>query len=123
MKTVEEWKALLRIKLRKALGARQRDVIAVLRETLAAIENAEAPPVTISPAHTDNLIAGSVIGLGAGEVPRLALSSYIVTTIIEQEIRERKDAAREYAKLGREEDASVLNSQAKVLEALVTEQD
>lgn len=123
MKTVEEWKTLLRVKLREALGSRQRHVIAVLRETLAAIENAEAPPATCAPRHTNHLIAGSVNGLRAGEVPRLMLSLEAVATIIEREIRERRDAANEYSKLGREVEASALNSQAKVLEALVTEQD
>ncbi|WP_218280897.1 hypothetical protein [Verrucomicrobium spinosum] len=118
---VDDWKTLLRIKLREALGARQRHVIAVLRETLAAIENAEAPPATSAPIHTDHLIAGSVNGLGAGEVTPLLLSLEAVATIIEREIRERRDAANEYSKLGREVEASVLHSQAELLEALRTE--
>lgn len=122
MKTAEEWKALLRVKLREALGSRQRHLIAVLRETLAAIENAEAPPATTPLANTNSAIAGSVSGLGAGEVPRLILSPKAVAAIIEHEIRERRDAADEYSKLGREVETSVLNSQAEVLEALGTAQ-
>lgn len=100
MKTVEEWKALLRVKLREALGSRQRHLIAVFRETLAAIENAEAPPATTPLANTSSVIAGSVSGLGAGEVSRLILSSKAVAELIEREIQERSEAAGEYAKLG-----------------------
>lgn len=123
MKTVEEWKALLRIKLREALGARQRHVIAVLRETLAAIENAEAPSASTPLANTNSVIAGSVSGLGAGEVPRLILSPKTVAEIIEREIHERCEAAGEYAKLGRNEEAAVLTSQVTVLNALMAEKD
>jgi uncharacterized protein YqeY len=118
MKTVEEWKAVLRIKLREALGARQHHVIAVLRETLAAIENAEAPPTTNSPVFTDGLIAGSADGLRASEVPRLVLSPTAVAAIIDREVRERREAAAEYAKLGRPEDATKLTMQVEVLDAL-----
>ena len=118
MKTVEEWKAVLRIKLREALGARQHHVIAVLRETLAAIENAEALPATNSPVFTDGLIAGSADGLRASEVPRLVLSPTAVAAIIDREVRERREAAAEYAKLGRPEDATKLTMQVEVLDAL-----
>jgi uncharacterized protein YqeY len=123
MKTVEEWKALLRIKLREALGARQHHVIAVLRETLAALENAEAPPATSSAVYTDGVIAGSADGLRASEAPRLELSQTAVAAIIDHEIRERREAADEYAMLGRPEEATKLTLQVDVLEALKAEQD
>lgn len=122
MKTVEEWKTVLRVNLREALGSRQRHIIAVLRETLAAIENAEAPPATTPLANTNSAIAGSVSGLGAGEVPRLILSPKTVAELIEREIHERSEAAGEYAKLGRNEEADVLTSQVTVLSALLSEE-
>lgn len=118
MNTVEEWKALLRVKLREALGARQHHVIAVLRETLAAIENAEAPPVPNTTKHADGPIAGSLGGLRAGEVPRLELSPTAVAAIIDREIRERREAADAYAKLGRPEEVAKLTLQVEMLDAL-----
>jgi uncharacterized protein YqeY len=121
MKTVEE-KALLRVKLREALGSQQRHHIAVLRETLAAIENAEAPPATTPLATTNSVIAGCVSGLGVGEVPRLILTSKTVVELLEREINERTEAVGEYAKLGRSEEAAFLTSQATVLSALMVEE-
>lgn len=118
MKTVEEWKAELRNKIREALGARQSHVVAVLRETLAAIDNAEAPPLDRTRPMADGAIAGSVEGLGAGEVSRLLLSPESVAAIVRQEIQERRDVAQEYSKLGREKEASVLIAQVAVLENL-----
>jgi uncharacterized protein len=119
VRNVEEWKASLRAKLRTALVAKDKPALAVLRETLAAIENAEAPPGSRSPAREDGVFAGSVGGLGAGEVARLVLTSDAVVAVIEREIRERKEAAAEYQRLGREDDARVLASQVDVLVALI----
>lgn len=121
MKTVDDWKTLLRARLRLALAARDRPALAALRETLAAIENAEAPPTGSAPASESGVFAGSVGGLGAGEVERLVLAPEAVVAIIEREVRERRDAATEYVRLGRHEEASVLSSQADVLAALATE--
>ncbi len=121
VRTAEEWKATLRARLREALGAREKPVVAVLRETLAAIENAEAPPVASAPASKDALFAGSVGGLGAGEVERLVLDHEAVVAIIRREVRERREASAEYVRLGRHEEASVLASQVAVLVALGVE--
>ncbi len=119
VKNVDEWKATLRTKLREALAAKDRPALAVLRETLAAIENAEAPPAGSAPVSTDGVFAGSASGLGAGEVPRLVLGPEAVVAIIEREIRERQEAAAEYARLGRHEEARTLTAQSDVLLALV----
>lgn|GEM_PF-5513582 len=56
-KTVDEWKALLRARLR----AQDKPALIVLRETLAAIENAESPPMT-TPAPMDGPFQGSAGG-------------------------------------------------------------
>ena len=42
---------------------------------MAAIDNAEAPDVTTGPDAVDGVIAGGVLGLGAGEVARLRLTA------------------------------------------------
>ncbi len=118
-RTVEEWKATIRSELRKALAAKDRHALAVLRETLAAIDNAEAPAATnAAPASAPGVFAGSESGLGAGEIARLALSPEAVTAIVDREIRERRDAEAMYVKLGRTEEAHVLASQADLLAAL-----
>lgn len=48
---------------------RQADAVAALRETLAAIDNAEAIDASAAPPVQHGVIAGGVAGLGAGEVP------------------------------------------------------
>lgn len=118
MKTVKEWKAILRSKLREAMGARQKHVVAVLRETLAALDNAEAPPLNSIRPASEGVFAGSVEGVGAGEVSRLLLEPETVSSLVRREIQERKDAAHEYSKLGKMEEAGILLEQAGVLEAL-----
>lgn len=118
MRSVAEWKAALRAQLREALRARKVDVVTVLREAMAAIDNAEAPPANEARATANEVFAGSVAGVGAGEVPRLLLSPGAVAAIIDAEIGARRDAAREYAECGRDKEASTLLSQADVLEEL-----
>ncbi len=121
MKTVDEWKSDLRTRLRVALVARDTSEVSVLRVALAAIENAEAPPIQSAPASEDGVFAGSVSGLGRAEVPRLLLAPEAVLAIVEHEILERRAAAAEYVRLGRHEEARVLSSQADVLAALAAE--
>lgn len=121
MKTVEAWKATLRARLREAMGAKDRSAVAVVRETLAAIDNAEAAPASSAPAREDGVFAGGVGGLGAGEVARVELAPATVVAILEREIRERREAAAEYARLGRHDEAGVLASQIDVLVALVAD--
>lgn len=118
MRTVDDWKGVLREALREALRSRQTHAVAVLREALAAIDNAEAADPSAAPPVQHGVIAGGVPGLGAGEVPRRTLSAEEVTAIVEREIRERRDAADAYAKLGRHDEASTLRLQADVLAAL-----
>lgn len=120
MKTVDAWKQLLRDALKAALRARQTDVVAVLRETLAAIDNAEAADISAAPPVQDGVIAGGTAGLGAGEVPRRILSADAVTVIVEREIEERRAAAATYTAVGRHDEATRLTQQADVLAALLT---
>ncbi len=124
MKSVDDWKALLRVELRAALVARQMQTAAVLRETLAAIDNAEAPPLSAVPSgQASAVFAGGVRGLGAGEVACIRLSPAAVAAIVDREIEERKRVSAEYRTLGQGEAAEVLQRQIEVLVALVTRQD
>ncbi len=119
MKTVDEWKALLRARLRLALGAKDQPAVTILRVTLAAIDNAEAPPVTSAPTHAGGAFAGSVGGLGASEVERLALTPAAVLAIVERELGDLRHAAAEYARLGRNAAAAGLSAQADALATVV----
>ncbi|WP_223644083.1 GatB/YqeY domain-containing protein [Corallococcus sp. EGB] len=119
MKTVAEWKATLRAALKEALRTRNAPASAVLRETLAAIDNAEAPDIRVAPEPAaGGRIAGSTAGLGSGEVPRLLLAPETVDALIQREIQERRDAAALYLQLGKREEARVLQTQVEVLLAL-----
>ncbi|RKH64469.1 hypothetical protein [Corallococcus aberystwythensis] len=119
MRTVNEWKATLRAALKDALRTRNASASAVLRETLAAIDNAEAPDMSVAPESDGGAIAGSTAGLGSGEVARLLLSPEAVEALIQREIQERRDAVALYTQLGRSEEALTLKAQLEVLLALI----
>src|SRR4051794_40920127 len=101
MRSVEEWRRVLRAALGVALRTRQAHAVAVIRETLAAIDNAEAAEPGAAPPVQQGVIAGGVAGLGAGEVPRRVLSAAAVTAVVERELQERRDAATTYSTLGK----------------------
>jgi uncharacterized protein len=115
VKTVDEWKATLRVALKDARRARQATTVSVLRETLAAIDNAEAAEASAAPQVQQGVIAGGVAGLGAGEVARRVLSVEDVRAIIERELKERRDAAATYSRLGQHDQANTLSEQANTL--------
>ncbi|QSQ26312.1 hypothetical protein JY651_15850 [Pyxidicoccus parkwayensis] len=118
MRTVDDWKAILRAALKETLRTRNAPASAVLRETLAAIDNAEAPDLSVAPVPVGGAFAGSAGGLGTGEVPRLVLSPDAVNAIIQKEIQERRDAEALYVELGRHAEANALRAQLDVLLAL-----
>jgi uncharacterized protein len=118
LRTVEQWKTVLREALRASLHQRQADAVAALRETLAAIDNAEAADASAAPPVQAGVIAGGVAGLGAGEVPRRRLGPEEVAAIVAREIRERREAAATYAGLGRHDEATKLKQQADLLAGL-----
>jgi len=76
VKTVDEWQALLRTRLRVAPGAQEEPASTVSRVALAAIQTAEAPPMSGATARDRGVFAGSVGGLGAGEVALLVLAPH-----------------------------------------------
>jgi uncharacterized protein YqeY len=119
MRTVAEWKSVLRERLKEAMRGREARLVSMYRETLAAIDNAEAPAVDRGPAVASGAIAGALVGLGAGDAPRLALSPHDVRAIVEHELRERREAASSYEAHGRAEDAAALRHQADVLQSLL----
>jgi uncharacterized protein YqeY len=95
--------------LKTALKEKDRVALTALRSALAAIDNAEAVPLDHP---VDN---GSAAGVGATEVERLHLTEADVRSIVEKEVRERTVAAQEYERLGRDDVAERLRSEAGVL--------
>ncbi|WP_141589781.1 MULTISPECIES: GatB/YqeY domain-containing protein [unclassified Myxococcus] len=118
MRTVDEWKAVLRAALKEAMRSRSSQASAVLRELLAAIDNAEAPDMRVAPTAVGDVFAGSAGGLGHGEVSRLALTPEAVQAVIDRELQERRDAVALYEKLGKQDEASAVKAQLDVLLAL-----
>ncbi len=110
----------IRQRLRGALRAamRSRDVRAAsaLRSALAAIDNAEAIPVseTRTTATTSPHFAGAAAGLGAAEAQRRSLTGRQICEVVEAEIAERVAAAANYEG-GHPEQASRLRREAQVL--------
>lgn len=119
MRTVDDWKILLRTVIRDAMRTREPHILSVARETLAAIDNAEARDGSLAPAGQSEVIAGAVEGIGAGEIARRVLRPDEVRGLVERELRERRDAAASYAALGRDQQADTLRRQGDVLETLL----
>jgi uncharacterized protein YqeY len=118
MRSVEAWKQALRQALTAAMRAREPAKVAVLRETLAAIDNAEAAETSAAPAVQAGVIAGGVAGLGAGEVARKTLSPEEVDRVVQRELNERHEGAQTLEGLGKSAEAAALRAQAEVLETL-----
>lgn len=118
VRTVAEWKTTLREALKAALRAKDADATSALRETIAALDNAEAADLSAAPPVEEGVIAGGVSGLGRGDVPRRVLAPEEVAALIDAEARDRREAAKVYAAAGKHEVAASLQRGAEVLEAL-----
>jgi len=114
-------KTPLRQQLREALVAamksRDRLAIAVLRPTLAAIDNAEAVDAHPSEPHrtSSSHFAGASSGVGSSDVPRRVLSDADVAGIVGAQAEERWQMAAQYEKLGQVENGETLRREAAVL--------
>lgn len=101
-------KARLRADLVAALKGGRKSETALLRGLIAAIDNAEAVPLS-----TDQ---GSVMPRafqdGSAEVERALLGAAQVRDILIREIAARDQAAAEFARLGDAERAAVLRAEA-----------
>jgi uncharacterized protein YqeY len=111
-------RADLRSALARAIKARDPVAASALRSALAAVENAEAIDAATVPkaGAGDARVAGSLVGLGAGEAERRPLTAAEVEAIVRAEVTERRAAALEYRRLGRPEHADRLLAEAAVLE-------
>jgi uncharacterized protein YqeY len=101
----------LRQDLKQAMKDRDRPAVAALRQTLAAIANAEAPAL---PDTQGTLPTEPVLGR-ANEVDRRALTDADVARIVAAELAERERAADEYARLDRPDEAAAVTAEATIL--------
>jgi uncharacterized protein len=111
----------VRERLRAALPAamKQRDLalVSALRATLAAIDNAEAPPA-------EDYEPGSLaleqtpVGAGVREVARRDLAEADVERVVRAEIDERRTAAQAYESAGQLERAERLRHEADAVGAV-----
>jgi uncharacterized protein YqeY len=104
----------LRRALPPAMKARDRPAVAVLRTTIAAIENAGAVAATPAPLGSGEF-AGATIGLGSGDAARRELTEDEVAAIVRAEIDERVAAAEDYTRTGRPDEATRLTAEADLL--------
>ena len=113
----------MRRDLTAAMRARDKRAVAVLRSTLGAIDNAEAVDAAQAPQAGEERpageggIAGTVAGVGAGEVERRALTAAEMEALVRREVAERRAAARGYERAGRAAHAERLNAEAELLGA------
>lgn len=107
----------LRAALPLAMKAREKETVAALRSALAALDNAEAVDADAAGlvAGDSEHVAGTVGGLGAGEVARAALDERRAREIVAAEVQERRDAAVGYDGHGRAEEAARLRAEADLL--------
>jgi len=104
----------LRAALPAALKQRDAELVAVLRATLAALDNAEAVPNQDRDRGSLALEAIPV-GVGTQEVARRQLSDEDMQRLVRAEISERRDAARVYEQAGQHGQARRLRQAADLL--------
>jgi uncharacterized protein YqeY len=93
--------------LKTAMSARDRNAVAVLRTTLAAISNAEA---------VDAAGSRPAVGAFANEVDRRSLDDAGIRAIVERERAELLVSAAEYDAVDQTADAATLREQVAVLD-------
>jgi uncharacterized protein YqeY len=113
----------LRAALRNAIGGAMKDrdpiQLAAYRAALSVIDNAEAADPAQAPAVQPGTIAGGVVGLGAGEVPRRGLSDEERVALLRVEVAQWEATAAEYQRHGRVDSATRLYAEAAALTLLL----
>ncbi len=99
-------KSRLRSDLRVAMKDGRADEVRLIRTLVAALDNAEAPPLPSGGAgQQDHLEASS------GEVERLLLGPAQVRAVLEAEFQERERAAEEMSLLNQPERAAAIRAE------------
>lgn len=103
-----EMKNRLRADLRAAMKGGRASEAALIRVLLAAIDNAEAPPLDGSRKAADQHRFRD----GSAEIERLHLSEAAVRAILAAEVLERETAAAEMMRLNKADRAEALRAEA-----------
>ena len=111
--------------LRAAMKARDTVAVAALRAGLGAIDNAEAVEARqgtrVVASHPE--LAGTLAGLGAGEVAPRVLTDADMEAIVRAEAGELRSAAEGYRRASQSDEADRLLAQADVLTATLDAAD
>jgi uncharacterized protein YqeY len=110
-------KSRLRSDLGAAMKLGRRHEAALIRELIAAIDNAEAAPARAERASEVRHDFRS----GSAEVERLLLSEDQVRDILLREIEKREQAAAEFGRLGEQERADALRTEGLTARRYVEE--
>jgi len=104
-------KERLRADLKAAMQAKATDEVRLLRTLIAALDNAEAVPVERAPGDA----LPRAFGDGSNEVARRQLDAPAVDALLAAEAQSRLDAAADYDRHGRAEDADRLRREAELI--------
>lgn len=104
-------KTRIRSDLTAAMKARRNAETSLLRGILAALDNAEA--VSVGTAH--DRYAVRMFGDPSVEAPRRVLSEADVHHLLLRESAEREEAAQEFEKLGKPDEAERLRNEVSVI--------
>ncbi|MFN3623448.1 MAG: hypothetical protein ACK4TP_05230 [Hyphomicrobium sp.] len=102
-----QMKARLRVDLTAAIKLGRKRDAALIRELIAAIDNAEAAP---DPGERASLVRHDFHS-GSAEVERLFLSKHQVRSVLLREIEKRERAAAEFGRLGEAERADSVHQE------------
>jgi hypothetical protein len=97
--------------LREAMRARDRQAVVALRTALAALSNAEAPPIDAAPLE----VRGNLV-----QHTRRELSDADVTTILLAQIDDRERTIAEILPYGQDADVAALRAEIATLRGYVT---
>ncbi|MGJ0534933.1 hypothetical protein [Methylocystis sp.] len=107
----EAMKAQLRRDLRAAMKRGDKDEATVLRELVAALDNAEAAPLREERPSVDR----HAFSDGSAEGERRVLTQKDVHALILGEMNARVEAAAEFARLGAEARSTALDAETRIL--------
>lgn len=98
--------------LRKAMRARDRAAVVALRTALAALSNAEAPPIESAPLEVRGSLAQHV---------RRELTDADITTILQAQIDDRERTIAELLPHGQEAEVAALRAEIATLRPYIAD--
>jgi len=113
--TAEGMKTQLRLDLLAAMKEGRTNEVKLLRTLVAAIDNAEAPPIDTNHQTTEQLQFHD----RSAEIERLALTTAQVREVLVAELEERESAAAELSQVNRPELANTLRSEALIIKGYI----